>query len=328
MRRHNLFYKFIEGGLTQRPLKLFFAAVLAVFVLGGCASFSSRDAGADPVGLLPPEKQFYSIYTMAAEEDLLETLLHENLPEADTLSRVLEKTDSIYLSSGIQTPDGPDVQAASWPDLQAAVRGEYPRGAYAFSMNTNPRWKRAVYRSAGSSGRFVYWSNPEEGLFASVPDRRTMLFATGNIEQLLDRAVFPETPVLPAEYSRNSPPGSLYLYVPAPSADLLEKLTGRPLKVPVTSIEIFVLPEDGGYVIEAVFALASAKDARTFAVLAKLLVLKLIKDFELFPPEKQREALQKIKIEADGDKVTVSGLLLSREKLRGLIKDRLSLNNF
>ena len=279
-------------------LALVMATLSGVALLTGCQTAPAQAADAGPlpdtarlpdlIAHLPSDQAAYFHVNVAANRELVTTVLQAFTGGSGTLDLFLERTDIL-----VGSIDGEPDQRR----IFAVAGGGYPVGLVELLLAANSGWERSeerIWRSADSAFQFRFLS--DELVYSS----------NGDLSQLARQIEHEATAGLPRAVLLALPAHEATLYVRHPERGFESRILGR--VQPIRDWIAFVdRRSDGEREISGWIRMETADDARRFVTLLRLILGALALQLEL----DSSEALGELQVERDEARIYFSGARVS-----------------
>ncbi len=284
--------------------------LFAVLLLGtGCATTPPKRAAFEWLGSLPPDAAVYLSFRTDQNKPLVAEITKLAGKAKNAIQSVFDRTQKLY--AGIY-PFPEDGVAPGKVEFSAYILGNYPKGMIEGSLSESKGWTK------GLGGPVSFWKHKETGVELSVPTDYLMCITTNNMNSLLRGLGSGSGRRFPADAEEMFESADASVYLPNPGKDIFPRISGDASRVfPVQDGWIGFKRGKSGYEASAVFVCETAKDARAFGTILKILFLSWSKK-----PDSPgfTKAVGSLKISAQENKLIITDVPVSENEFIDLFQ--------
>jgi len=292
-------------------------AALCVFFFS-CAGVPERAEMQSSAELLPESVNVVISTRVEGNSELIQPVLEimaDSIP-SDMSEDFLARTKGLWV--GLELSDGDD-EAMFRSSL--AAEGDYPKGLIEWGLCWNADWGKERFNPIPEENyEIVYWDDEKSGNQIALPSNNFLLASGGAIEEMLCSWAGGGVPS-GREWIDSETSADVTIMTKGLSQEEYSRFVPELKKVPIESLIIAMKRVDDDYLISGTFHMDSAVNSFLFAAIIRTLVVTAK------TPEGKRQFtnLKEIKVEKDGNDVTLDGMRLPAYRLAEIEREWLAL---
>jgi len=282
----------------SRAFVLIAAAVAAV---ASCASVPLARTDVEWLAALPEDQTFYAVVDVAKSRMLIAAALEVLGMQGNEVETVLDRSDRVYAASLLRIGES--------PEFHAVAVGRYPLGVVRMALACRSDWQR-VKQADGT-----VWFRHASGASVHVSATGYLYLTTADTDAITAGGT--GGPDVPLEAAWDMIFDAAVVYFPTVPGSFPSLSRGK--DDPIRDFWITLQPaeEDADiYNLAVTFRLRGEDEARTFALVLRFLLVGLMKEAGV---EDYSRALGAVEQGVDGVTVSVWGIVLDAEDLRGVL---------
>lgn len=289
--------------------------LLTIVIFAGCASMPALLPADKRITWLPADSKVFLNVNIEGNRTLFnETITKMGIDNKD-LQHIIDKSRTVCL--GLENP----LDLAD-PGVHLISEGKYNSGMLKLGLRVTKAWAMTD-RETGTI------TNVEAGL-QILPEKGTIFFSEGKIDEILTNKVDPVPVYLPREVRKHFVESDIILYYPQPSKEVmtslspaLEKLEVDLFYISMNKIRPVVEGEEPQYELMGLVRMKDLGKARPFSTALKWVIIGVVMSSEN-PDTKQ--FLKEIEVDSNLSNVEISGLTLTIEQASNLISNVIKLD--
>ena len=289
--------------------------LLTIVIFAGCKSMPALLPADQRITWLPADSKVFLNVNIEGNRTLFnETITKMGIDNKD-LQSIIDKSQTVCL--GLENP----LDLAD-PGVHLISEGKYNSGMLKLGLRVTKEWAMTD-RETGTI------TNVEAG-FQILPEKGSILFSEGKIDEILTNQVDPIHVYLPRDVRKHFVESDIILYYPQPSKEVLttlsptlEKLDVDLFYISMNKIQPVLEGVDPEYEIMGLVRMKDLGKAKPFSTALKWVIIGVVMSSDN-PDTKQ--FLREIEVDSNLSNVEMSGLSLSIEQASDLIANVIKLD--